>query len=163
MAATLTEGIVDRLLAFFRAEMPGKLESIRQEMGDDVPLPAPELYLAGERPLNQSMTYPALFVIGDRTRIDRYGTTYTDAVHEVRIRIAHRGSNPDHLRRALYRYMEVAIWELLVLRFFIGDGSDYFTTEEPEIEFEQPDDLGAGPYVYAATMTVLFNKQQEER
>lgn len=159
--AILTEGIVNRLLTFFRAELPGKLESIGQEMPDDVPLHAPELYLAGERPLSTSMTYPALFVIGDRTVIQRYSDTYTDAVHEVRIRVALKGPNPDHLRRALYRYMEIAIWDLLVLRFFSGDGSDYFTTEEPEIEFEQPDDLGAGPFVYAATMSVMFNKQEE--
>lgn len=145
----LTEGIIDRLLAYYRDNLPGKLAALSSEYGDDVELRAPEepCYYVGELELNPFLDYPKLFILGDRMEVERYSNEYTDATHQVSIIAALKNADPQTLRRQMYRWGR-ALWELTVARFFASTGADYFALHgegDIAIDYIGPEGNDTGP------------------
>jgi hypothetical protein len=168
MAQLLTEGVVDKLLAYFQAQLPSKVQALNDEYSDNVLLKAPQVYFVGERALTDGPNWPALFVFGESMMVERHNASYTDATHEVSIMIAIRDTDTEKVQRAMYRYVR-ALWELVVARFFASTADDYPVVAndnhrggiDPQVVYERPPaQQVTGHYIGKATLTLTFNKQE---
>lgn len=168
----LTEGIIRDLLRFYEQNMPEKLTALQAEYEadyqDGIDLPVPVVYAFGRRALSQSKSYPRIeFMVpdGGGMSVLRYDQQWTDAEHNVDIRISIEGNDPGRLRLALMRYAQ-AVWELFVERFFGTEPADYFALHgegDITISYDGPSTEAlatAAPYYDSATLSATFNKQE---
>ena len=164
MAQLLTESIVDKLLAYYQENLPAKLHALNAQHGDALlKAPMTGAYHVGALALRSNIDYPKVFVIGESMGVRRYDRTWTDADHAVTIRAAVKSTNTDDLQRMMYRW-GVALWELLVDRFFATTGDDFPALHgegEITIEYERPEAQDtSGAYIGSTTLTATFNKQE---
>lgn len=167
MAATalLTEGIVDKLLAYFEANLPAKIRALNAEYADDIKLKPPERggYYAGEKALLDGSDYPRIFVVGEGWTPTRYNQNMTDADHRVLIIAGVKSDDTSVLQRQMYRYGR-AIWELVVERFFASTGDDYFALHgsgDITVEFDRPQsEQTTQPYFGRTIFTAIFTKDE---
>ena len=170
----LTEGIIRDLKTFFEQNMPSKLTALQSayeaDYQDGIDLPVPAVYAFGRRGLNQSKAYPRIEFMapdGGGMSVLRYGQNWTDAEHDVEIRVSLEGNDPGRLRLQLMRYAQ-AMWELFVERFFGTEPADYFALHgegDITITYDGPSTESlatAAPYYDSATLSARVNKQEED-
>lgn len=166
MTLTLTEGIVDKLIAYYQANLPAKVRVLNTEYNDNTSLKVPtdNAYFAGIRGLLNGPDYPRVSVIGEGWSPSRYSSDFTDGDHRVRTEVAVKSDNADDLQRQMYRFGR-AIWELTVARFFASTADDFFALHgdgDITIDFEAPEEAATTtqPYLGRAVLTATYTKQE---
>jgi len=114
MAFTFAEGLVDEIIAYLEDNLPAKLATITIQLADGIILAEPVEYLRREPGGIRAITnIPSVFVIVPRYEIQNWHETDADQMHNLWIYLVDVATNPETLRKRLYRYGR-AIWETLV-------------------------------------------------
>lgn len=166
MAALLAEGIVDKLMTYYKANLPAKVTTLNAAYSDSFKMTAPQTgaYHAGPLQLVDNIDYPKVFVLARNTGVSRYNATFTDADHRLDVIVAIKADTGERVQRLMYRYGR-AMWELTVSRFFASTGDDYFALHgdgDIEIEFEEIDaQITTPPYIGKVTLSFTASKQED--
>jgi len=121
MTWTLTEGVVDSLRDYLRANFDTKCAALNVEYDDGIELDpifdkgdeAGATWHVGEKTLESLQQFPVGFVLGGPVSIGFWNDTQVDAGHEITVAVIVSDQDYEVLRRKLYRTQR-AIWECLV-------------------------------------------------
>lgn len=165
MALLMIEEHVDKLLAYYQAQLPAKCTSLNAEYNDGIRIDPPKTgaYHPGELQLVDNIDYPKLFVMGRSSEVNHYTSASTTAVHTMEVIVALKHVNTATLQRQMYRYGR-ALWELTTARFFASTGDDYFILHgdgDITIDFEAPDAQNTtAPYIGKTVLRFTGEKQE---
>tara|TARA_Y100000310_G_scaffold333905_2_gene412440 strand:+ start:13383 stop:13871 length:489 start_codon:yes stop_codon:yes gene_type:complete len=114
MAYTFAEGLVDTILSYLESNLPAKLDAIDTQLDDGITLRDPVAYLRRD-PLDPRAitTCPVVFAIVPRTVLLQWRETAARQSHQTLIYLVEQHSDPEELRKRMYRYGR-AVWETLV-------------------------------------------------
>lgn len=160
MALKLIEGAVSELNAYLQNNMQSKLNELTSEYDDSIDLPVPAAYYTGLKSLISVPAFPAVFILGRRSQVNRYNGTFTDASHFIDIGMIIVDQDTEALQAKAYRYMR-ACWELVTERFFGSTEDDYYTEAGPTFAFA-PTFAKGDEWITDAMLSVRVGRQEDK-
>jgi len=126
MAWEFAEGLVNEILAYLTSNLPAKLNVIDAAINDGIVLVDPLQYLRRDPAVNPKLpgTLPVLFAMVPSGQVTQWHETDADQEHILWIYLLARATDPEELRKRMYRYGR-AIFEVLIDQHF--DGSTIHT------------------------------------
>lgn len=114
MAYTFAEGLVDEVIAYLTTNMPAKQDVIDAAINDGIAMDDVVDWIRRDPSDIRALTnIPSCFVIVPSTSILNWRATTAHQAHDLWIYLVARDSNPETLRKLIYRYAR-ALWETLV-------------------------------------------------
>lgn len=118
MAYTFAEGLVDEVITYLNTNMPAKQDTIDAQINDGIAMDDVVDYIRRDPSDIRSLTnIPSCFVIIPSTLITNWRADTAMQAHDLWIYLVARHTDPETLRKLIYRYAR-ALWETLVDHYF---------------------------------------------
>jgi len=137
MAYTFAEGLVDEVVTYLTTNLPAKLDTIDTQMGDSITTDDVAEWIRRDPSDIRALTLvPACFVVVPRSSIVNWRADVMTSNHDLWIYLVARDSDPETLRKKIYRYGR-GIWETLVDHYFDTATWKMSIGVEPRFDFSE--------------------------